>query len=65
MKKVRENRGLVKALVLIIIALVVLGYLGYNLRDIVDSPAVQDNLAYVWELVVKMWNALKGILPAK
>lgn len=56
---------MVKALLLIIVALVVLGYLGYNLRDIVDSPAVQDNLAYVWGLVVKMWNALKGLLPTK
>lgn len=65
MKKINGNRGLVKALLLIIVALVVLGYLGYNLRDIVDSPAVQDNLAYVWGLVVKMWNALKGLLPTK
>lgn len=56
---------MVKALLLIIIALVILGYFGYNLRDIVNSPSVRDNVVYVWELVVKLWNALKGILSTR
>ncbi|TSC83822.1 MAG: hypothetical protein G01um101417_389 [Parcubacteria group bacterium Gr01-1014_17] len=65
MKKINENRGVVKAVLLIVIALVVLGYLGYNLRDIISSPSVRDNLAYAWGLVVKLWNAVKNILPAQ
>ncbi|MDP3661467.1 MAG: hypothetical protein Q8R17_01265 [bacterium] len=63
MKKINENRGLVKAVFLIVIALVVLGYLGYNLRDIANSAAARDNLAYAWGLVVKLWNWIKSILP--
>lgn len=52
----KGNRGLIKMVLLIVIALVVLGYFGYNLRDIIDSPTVKENLSYVWGLAVKLWN---------
>ncbi len=48
--------GLIKLVLLIVITLVVLGFFGYNLREIVDSPTVKDNLAYVWGFIVKLWN---------
>ncbi|MCX6719304.1 MAG: hypothetical protein NTZ38_02940 [Candidatus Taylorbacteria bacterium] len=51
-----SSRGLVKFIILIIIALIILGYFGYNLRSIIDSPTVHDNLAYVWDLTVRFWN---------
>lgn len=53
-----KSRGLVKAIVLIVVALVVLGFFGYNLRDIVSSPTVSENLRYAWGLVVKLWNTI-------
>jgi hypothetical protein len=58
MKSASKSRegGLIKAILLIVIALIVLGFFGYNLRDIIASPAVQDNLAYAWGLVVKLWD---------
>ncbi|MDO8594941.1 MAG: hypothetical protein Q7R93_05555 [bacterium] len=45
-------------ILLIVIALIVLGFFGYNLRDIVNSPTVHENLVYVWDLLVKIWNAV-------
>ena len=54
----KNNKGFIKAVLLIVVALVVLGFFGYNLRTIVNSPTVHDNLAYVWGLVVKFWNAV-------
>ena len=54
-----------KAIVVIVVALIILGYFGYNLRDIIGSPAVRDNLAYVWGLVVKLWNWVKNLLPTQ
>ncbi|OHA19566.1 MAG: hypothetical protein A3C08_02690 [Candidatus Taylorbacteria bacterium RIFCSPHIGHO2_02_FULL_47_18] len=65
MRKLSTDRGLVKAVLLIVVALVILGYFGYNLRDIIASPAVRDNLAYVWDIVVRAWNWLKDLLPSK
>ncbi len=63
MKKINGSRGLVKAILLIVVALVILGYFGYNLRDIIASPAVRDNLGVVWDIVVRAWNWVKDILP--
>lgn len=40
----------------IVIALIVLGFFGYNLKEIVASPTVHDNLVYVWDIVAKLWN---------
>jgi hypothetical protein len=54
----KGNRGFIKAIILIVIALVVLGFFGYNLESIVNSPDVKGNLAYVWELLVKLWSIL-------
>lgn len=55
----RNNKkgGFIKLILLIVIALVVLGFFGYNLKDIIDSPTVKENLVYVWGLAVKFWNA--------
>ena len=50
------KRGFVKTVIIIVIALIVLGYFGYNLEDIVKSPTVQKNLRYVWDFVVSIWN---------
>lgn len=52
----RKGGGFVKMVLLIVIALVVLGFFGYNLKDIANSPTVHNNLVYVWGLVVKLWN---------
>lgn len=52
----RQDKGFIKIVLLIVIALVVLGFFGYNLKDIINSPTVHDNLAYVWDLIVKLWN---------
>ncbi len=55
MKNIKQ-RGLIKMIILIVIALIVLGALGFNLKDIVSSEKVQANLNYVWGLVVLVWN---------
>lgn len=72
----KGNRGFIKMILLIVVALIVLGFFGYNLRDIVNKPVVHDNLAYVWGIVVYLWNSfivapvmwlwdkVQGILPS-
>lgn len=56
-KKNPMNRGGVIRTVLIITALlIVLGYFGFNLRDIVNSPIVQDNLNFAKEVTLNIWN---------
>lgn len=51
------NRGGVIRTVLIIVALlIILGYFGFNLRNIVNSPIVQDNLNFAKEVILNVWN---------
>ncbi|PIQ68157.1 MAG: hypothetical protein COV91_05525 [Candidatus Taylorbacteria bacterium CG11_big_fil_rev_8_21_14_0_20_46_11] len=52
----KGNRGFIKTILVIVIGLIMLGYFGYNLKDIVSSPTVHENLVYVWDLIVKLWN---------
>jgi hypothetical protein len=60
--KIRSNGGgLIRNVILIIALLIILGYFGLNLRNIVNSPVVQDNLGYAKELTIVGWsNYLKS-----
>ena len=42
--------------VVIVIALIVLGYFGFNIKDIIESDSVQTNLQYVWGFIKTFWN---------
>ena len=59
MKKMLDKKqgGFIKLLVLFVILIViVISYLGIDLRAIVQSPETQGNLGYVWGLVVTVWD---------
>ena len=47
---------MVRAIIVIIIALLILSYFGLNIRAIVNSPAGHENFTYVQELMLKIWN---------
>jgi len=55
-----KNSGFVKLILIIIITIIVLSYLGFNLRAIVESPETQGNLGYVWGLTVGVWDNYIG-----
>ena len=58
LKSVKDdnNRGFIQTVIIIIVALIILGYFGFNLRNIVNSSTVHDNLQFVKELVLAVWN---------
>jgi hypothetical protein len=51
-----SKKGLIKTIIVIVIALVILGYFGFNVGDIINSPTVQANLHSTWDFIVKVWN---------
>ncbi len=56
-----QQGGFIKWIVLILILLIVLGYFGFDVREIIESDQVQDNIHYVWTFVVNVWDTyLKG-----
>lgn len=54
--KIITNRGLVRGIILIIIALLLLAYFGFNLRSIVSSPTFVDNWDFLKTLCLNIWN---------
>ncbi|MEK7606016.1 MAG: hypothetical protein AAB458_00245 [Patescibacteria group bacterium] len=60
MQQTRE-RGLVGLLIVIVIGLIILGYFGFNIQEILAKPIVHDNLVYFWNLLKALWsNFLAG-----
>ncbi|MSU55396.1 MAG: hypothetical protein EXS46_02535 [Candidatus Taylorbacteria bacterium] len=53
-----KNRGFIKIIIILVIILIVLGYLGLNVKSILNSPTVSSNLNYVWNAVVWLWKTI-------
>lgn len=51
------DRGLIKIILIIIVALLVLSYFGINLRQLVNAPTTQDNVSYVASTTVTVWDS--------
>ena len=61
LKRINTNGGLIKWIILIIVAILILSYFGISIRGIVNSPTGQDNISYSTNIVVSTWdNYLKG-----
>ena len=54
--RMKNNQGLIKLLILILIALIVLGYYGISVRQAVENPTSQDNISYVATGVEGFWD---------
>lgn len=51
-----DQRGLIKEILIIVIALIILGYFGFNITTILSSSVVQTNLAWFWNLLMTIWS---------
>ena len=51
-----SKRGFIGIIVLIVIAILLLSYLGFDLKKIFNSPAVKNNFLYVWGIIKTIWN---------
>jgi len=52
----KTNQGLIRTILIVLIAVLVLSYFGFNIKGIVESPLAQDNVSYVWGGVVAIWT---------
>lgn len=51
-----HHGGFIQIILIIVIALIVLGYFSINVADVFASPIVQENLSYAWNLVKDLWS---------
>ena len=53
-----NQKGFITAIILIIIALILLGYLNINVQNVVDGPVVQQNLTYAWHIILSVYDII-------
>ena len=58
----KDQRGLIKEILIIVIALIILGYFGFNITTILSSSVVQTNLAWFWNLLMTIWSWISAPL---
>ncbi len=51
-----EQGGFIKWIVIIVVALLILSYFGFSLRELIDRPTTQDNFSYVATTTVTVWD---------
>ena len=51
-----HQEGLIKLLILIILAVIVLGFFGISLKAIFQKETVKDNLMFVWDMASYVWS---------
>lgn len=56
MRYLNQKSGFVKIILIIVIALIIVGYFGLDVQEILASPVVQKNLTYAWDLAKNVWN---------
>ncbi len=56
LKKIPANKGLIKMILVIVIALLILSYFGFNLRELIDSPTTQENFHTAANFAIDIWN---------
>lgn len=52
----KANGGFLKLLIIIIIGIFILSAMNINLRELVNSPVMQSNIAYVYGGVKSVWD---------
>ncbi len=51
-----RKAGFIKLIIIIVIGLIVLGFFGFDIQKIIDSPTVSKNLTYAKDLVVGIYQ---------
>jgi len=55
-----EQKGFIKLIIVIVIALLILSYFGFDLEQLAKNPTTQKNFNYVERIVLSIWqNVLK------
>ena len=54
--KTKAKQGFVKIVILLVIGILVLSYLGVDLKSTVESQQNQNNFSYVWGYIHAFWD---------
>jgi hypothetical protein len=51
-----SQRGFIKYIILIVIAIFILSYLGFDIKRIVEADQTRSNFSYVWLALTHFWQ---------
>ncbi len=54
--KTNTQTGLIRTAILIVIGVLILSYLGFDLKSFIESDQTQSNLSYVWDMFLWIWD---------
>jgi hypothetical protein len=53
---INKEGGLVKMIIIIVIALAILSWYGVDIKDFFTSPQMQENLGHIWNFIKDLWS---------
>ncbi|MFW5853077.1 MAG: hypothetical protein ACOCU8_00360 [Patescibacteria group bacterium] len=63
MKNSSQQSGFIKLIVIIVVIVIILSWIGFDLRQLMESELVKNNFQYlkevllvIWEFLVNIWN---------
>jgi hypothetical protein len=61
-----KKQGLIDTIILIIVALIILGYFNIDLKEVFGNALVKENLVYAWKILLDalgyVWNSIVGLI---
>jgi hypothetical protein len=57
----KTQQGLIKIIVIIVIAVLILSFLGIDIKQAIESPTTKHNFSYITQAILWVWNSI--ILP--
>jgi hypothetical protein len=51
-----KQAGLIKMIIVIVIAIAILSWFGFDIKEFIMSEPVQKNFGYVWGFVKDVWS---------
>lgn len=57
-----KDRGFVQIIIAVIVIVLILTFLRFDLRSLVESDTGQSNFGYLWELITKLWWWFWGLI---
>lgn len=52
----KKEQGFIRTIIIVIIAILVVSFLGVDIKKVIDSPTTQHNFSYVTQAVLYVWN---------
>lgn len=60
----KTQQGFIKWILLLVVAVVILSYYGFDIQKAIESPTTQSNFNYLQKIAWNVWNFLKPFVMA-